>query len=496
MKKVWFILLTGMVLLGACQDSVQVDNKWMADATAYYLKPDRTEIAIDNPAGGYATFNIESQGTPWVITEIPDWIRLSATKGNSSTPITVTAAACKESGTRLGTLKLASDTEKWDFSQYITVTQVGSGPYLELDKTYFSFDGKANEELVPVKSNFKWRVLADNNWVHIEQREEDWMVVSVPINDGGGERRGNAFIVAEGNIEMAIIHVYQAVAKASVTEDPLSFDMAGGSCKLTVTSEAPWKVGNSSSWWSVTPNSGDPGTTEVTVVAALNNTPGDRSDRIGFRFAHSGADFATVQISQVGAYLELDETQLRGLSAMGGETHVTLNTNIPWEITEVPDFLTVSPMSGEGTTELTISFSSNQSFDEKNGDLFIGWAGHSARWSYWVWQRSRTPRFETDYGSSYLSTRPVAIMRCDASAQTLTVDLDTDGPWTIVYDRTFFDVTPTSSTGKCTLTITVDENDTEQGREGYFNIRPRGVPSYDDSQPSPWYLLLFQEKHE
>ena len=87
-------------------------------------------------------------------------------------------------------------------------------------------------------------------------------------------------------------------------------------------------------------------------------------------------------------------------------------------------------------------------------------------------------------------------MRCDASAQTLTVDLDTDGPWTIVYDRTFFDVTPTSSTGKCTLTITVDENDTEQGREGYFNIRPRGVPSYDDSQPSPWYLLLFQEKHE
>ena len=294
-----------------------------------------------------------------------------------------------------------------------------------------------------------------------------------------------------------MLTVIQEPAKASVTQDPHYFGLQGGSFTATVTSEAPWVVANSSSWWSVTPSSGEPGETDVSVFVGLNDFAGDRSDKIEFRLAHAQSAFGTIEIVQEGAYLELnDESVLHRLSSIGGEAHVTLNANIPWEIIEAPDFLSITPMSGNGTTELTLTFPSNQSFDEKYGDLFIKWVDHDSQWSYWVSQRSRIPQFgpEVSLGSSYLSDKPVVLLTCDSSAQTLTLVMDLEGPWKLVYDRTFFDVTPTASSGKCTLTFTVDEDESGQGRTGYVNIRPRGVPNYDDSQPSPWYIVVTQER--
>ena len=58
MKKFRLILLIGMVLLAACQDSVPVDNNWIADLRGYYLELDKTDLLFDNPRGGTAVFNV------------------------------------------------------------------------------------------------------------------------------------------------------------------------------------------------------------------------------------------------------------------------------------------------------------------------------------------------------------------------------------------------------------------------------------------------------
>lgn len=483
MKKFLIILLTGMVLLVACQDSVLVDNNWIVDVQGYYLDLDTTEITFDNPGDGTAVLNVVSEGTPWIITEVPDWITLSADRGTSSTAVTVSVTEYKRSGNRTGNFTFSSDLKKWSYNKKVYVQQVGSGPYIELAESSFSFDGNAHREIVAASSNFDWRYITDNTWITIEQTE-DGMVVSVGINDTGWDRNGKVQIYTPDGEWMATINVYQSVAKASISPPgPLHFDLGGGSCTLTVTSEAPWKVDASNSWWNVSPNSGKPGTTEVSVNASWNNIPGERSAKIGFRFAHAERDFATIEVLQEGAYTKLsDESVLRDLSSLGGEAHVTLIANIPWEITEVPDFISITPMSGDGTTELTLTYPSNQSFEGKEGYLLVGWVGFNSRWSYWVRQRSRAPEFIN--GENWVV--------CGPAAQTLSLPMDIEGPWSIVYERSFFDVTPTSSTGKCTFTITVDENETGQIREGHVNIRPHGVPAYDDSQPSIWNFSVRQ----
>ena len=488
MKKVLILLMMASVLLGACQDSVQVDANWIADGQGYYLELDTTDLTIDNPAGGSASFNVHSEGTPWIITDVPDWIELSVNKGSSSTPVTVRASEYKRAGDRYCLLKFSSDTGKWPYNEYISVTQVGWSPKIALAKNMFAFDGNAHEETVAASSNFTWRIANGYQWLSIVQKE-DAMVVSVTINDTGRDRNAKVDITAEDSEKLAVIEVSQAVAKATVAQDPIRFSLTGGTCELTVTSEAPWKVSNSSSWWGVNPRSGEPGTTEVTIRTNRNDVPGDRSDKIGFCFAQAFQDFATIEISQEGAYLELsDESSLKRLSSLGGETHLTLNTNIPWEITEVPDYLTVTPMSGEGTTDLTLTYPSNQSLDGKGGYLTIGWVDHNSRWSYWTRQRAREPFFENGATS--------VTVACGPAAQTLSLGMDMEGPWSIVYDRTFFDITPTSATGPCTFTITVDKNETGQIREGLVNIRPHGVPTYDDSQPSKYYFTVRQYGEE
>ena len=111
MKKVWFILLTGMVLLGACQDSAPVDNKWIVDLKGYYLQLDNTDVVIDNASGGQAIFNVYSQDTPWTILEVPEWISLSADRGSTSTPVTVTVSKNNRFEPRVGVFKFSSGTE-------------------------------------------------------------------------------------------------------------------------------------------------------------------------------------------------------------------------------------------------------------------------------------------------------------------------------------------------------------------------------------------------
>ena len=482
MKKVLILLMMASVLLGACQDSVQVNDKWVVDLKSYYLQLDNTDVVIDNASGGFATFNVYSQDTPWTISEVPEWITLSVNKGSSSTPVTVTASGNDRFEPRVGVFKFSSGTTKWNYYQYITVTQAGVSPIIQLEQSSFSFDGRAQSVTVGASSNFIWGFEGDD-WIHVKQQKNS-MTVDVWANDTGRARTGYvSILVAKTGEAVAFIEVMQAAATGTVSTDQLHFGRAGGSYKVTVTAEAGWAVSHTYDIFKVDPYRGDGGTTEVTISAKPNDSSVSWSDRLFFRLIHGEEAFGIIDVTQDGIRLSLDDNLIKNLSAMGGQVQIPLNANIPWRIIEVPDFLTVSPMSGTTSTELTFNVSENPTFSTRWGVLKMERPDDSsgAIWYFTIGQRSRTPNFDS---GTYLT--------CDASAQTLTLNVDTDGPWGIVYNRSFFDVTPTASEGKGTISFVVDENPGE-ARQGSANFRPHGVEGYDESQPSDWNLIVNQE---
>lgn len=86
MKKNFLYLVTAIVVLHiSCKDEKEYPNE-----NELNFSLNQTEISFDN-IGGTSKVELTANG-PWQINEIPDWIIIDQTKGNTSKEITVTVA--------------------------------------------------------------------------------------------------------------------------------------------------------------------------------------------------------------------------------------------------------------------------------------------------------------------------------------------------------------------------------------------------------------------
>ncbi len=479
-KLLFIVLVAGAALLTACQESSEMSNRVSVALHANYLHPERVDFQLPNASAATMELTIQSQDTPWTISNVPDWITVSPTSGNSTTTVTISVPEQTRATSRVGVFTLASGSSDWSYTKQITVTQPGATPYFELDKRSFSFDGAANTETVPIRSNFDVQI--NNNgygWINVSSHGSE-MEVSVSANDSGALRVGSVDIVFNNQV-MASITVSQIAGEFSVVVDPLNYGINGGSYKLSITTQAGWRINNNDHWLDISPKNGSAGTTEVTVTASPNDGDYARDGYLYIVYAGSSYEIASMPVHQDGVVMELEEVDMQNFSAVGGTEHIRLISNVDWAVTEVPSFLTISPMSGSGTTDVTLEIADNPTFDEKFGTLAFNRVGTGYSISTQVRQRSRTPNFEN---GTWLT--------CNDVPQTVKLNVDTDGPWGIVYERSFFDVTPTSSSGKQTINFIVDEN--KGGwRQGSANFRPHGVEGYDDSGESSWWIYVNQD---
>lgn len=486
-KLLFIVLVAGAALLTACQESSEMSSKVKVSLHATYLHPEQVDLQLHDAEGGTLVFTIQSQDTPWTILEVPDWMTVNPMSGNSTTTVSVTLTKNELASSRVGIFTLSSATEEWAYQKKITVSQDGAKPYLKMDDLAFSFDGAAHQEKVSAISNFDWEVSFENGgpiWLTVTSNGKE-MTLNVTPNDTQEARYETVLIKYKGTL-MGSFTVAQAPAEITYVADELHYGISGGSYHLSITSEAPWTVGTDNtitgqSWVDISPSKGGEGTTEVTITVPPNPGTNERACTIYIRFSSSQREIAALSLSQDGAVLDLDLDHLRNLSAMGGADHMLLTSNIDWVVTEVPEFLTISPMSGSGTTDLSFSIAENSTYDEKYGQVAIRGTEYEFGVSMEARQRSRRPDFTT---GTWLT--------CNDSPQTLTVDVDTDGPWGVVYERSFFDVTPTAASGKQTINFMVDENKGDW-RQGAANFRPYGVQGHDDNSESEWWIYVNQD---
>lgn len=486
-----FPIILAAIILGGCQESAQVSNRFSVSLHANYLHAERTDIHFDTSQSGTIQFTVQSQDTPWRFESIPDWITVNPTSGNGTTMVSVSVGEYKWATPRVGMLSLSSSSEDWKYTQQLSVSQAGATPYAQIDQTEFLFDGTAHSVSVAARSNFDWTLSGNNvGWITAVYNDtKGELSLSVLANDSGAERSATVNVVFNNTV-ITSFQVVQQPANASVAADPLDFVLKGGSYKLSITSEAPWKT-DCPSWLTISPASAAAGTTEVTVSAAPNPYDNARSGYLYFQFSPSSVEIAAIEIHQDGVLLEMNVEELQDISALGGTYKYTLRSNVDWQITNVPDFLKITPTSGTETTDLSFEVVDNPTFSEHSGYLNIQRANSGSSRSYWIRQRSRQPNFKQ---GTWLT--------CNDLAQTLTLTVDTYGPWYISYERRFFDMTPTVSEGKQDVLITVDENPYIEGnsssgnfRQSVAYFRPRGVvdDNYDENTSTNWTIYVNQD---
>lgn len=142
---------------------------------------------------------------------------------------------------------------------------------------------------------------------------------------------------------------------------------------LEVSANTSWSISSEiPRWLSVEPMSGNGSLTEVTIMTLEKNQNLEKRETL-LLFTNSYGNDKPIKIIQLGLadsdpFIELDDKQL-GIDLAGETKKVKLTANRPWEITSIPNWIKVSPTSGDNSTEISITVNENHEMAGKEAIL-------------------------------------------------------------------------------------------------------------------------------
>lgn len=150
------------------------------------------------------------------------------------------------------------------------------------------------------------------------------------------------------------------------------------------------------------------------------------------------------------------------LDGNGKSTLYKVVTNGAWSFVNLPSWVTVSPMSGNGDTDVTITTTDNPSaIEERKGQMTLRTANQER--TITLVQRPAREYIESDIIT--LTFQP------DGGTERFSIRSNTS--WTLNLTGNFFSTTPTSGTGNATFTVVCDVNNDEEQRMGSLDIVTR-----------------------
>lgn len=169
----------------------------------------------------------------------------------------------------------------------------------------------------------------------------------------------------------------------SVSTSSLTLDAGGGSVSFSVSSNVGWTVAGNAGWLTVSPSSGS-GNKGVVLTAVENNDVTARSCTLTIR-TDDGVCVETVRVEQssAGAVLAVNGASEAKLNFGGGEgesQQLNITANADWVISDVPDWIQVSPMNGKGNSVISIKTTKeNFSDEDRLAVLHVSGNGTSAK---------------------------------------------------------------------------------------------------------------------
>lgn len=152
----------------------------------------------------------------------------------------------------------------------------------------------------------------------------------------------------------------------------------GGTVLLTVTSSSPWTASTPYNYTTLDRTTGPSGSTTVQMAVTQNNrSDSTRLCRINFVNAEGGTYTFNIHQNPYGAIVDLEfNSDTRYFDSYTGGT---INGNVAcptaltsWEVITCPEWITVSPESGEtGVTQLTLTASANPDSVERSADVTV-----------------------------------------------------------------------------------------------------------------------------
>ena len=454
-----------LALLGltvSCNDELYMGGVGVVPATkAYYLYTNMLGFNLPDTVVNPSTFNVECQNVPWRLDVADEWLKVTPAEGNGeedTTLVSVGADINPSTYYRMSvfSLEAAMDTSVYKYSQQIWAAQQGNtGTSLTVScEVPLRLRASASSETFTVDTNApKFGLRTDADWLQAtasgneimvtasENKTEDVRVGYIYFDTYGQEWQNSSETIFTYYLE-----VRQESPEYSLSESSLAFRNTAGTKTVTLYCDLGWTASTTDSWIQVSPSSGSAGTVELSVSVTENGGVEERSGAVNL---HVDGDFLIeIPVKQSGLYMDMTESRFDFESGAASRT-VSMSTNLSfWNVLEKPSWVSVSPESGEaGEHTLTINVEDNPNTTKREGRVVVGNQGLSLADTLWVTQEGKW------FGS--LET----VLQFENVASSNTLDISTDGDWTVTTSDSWIAVNPSSGHGKAQVTVSVQANE-------------------------------------
>ena len=460
MKRRIIYIFSVIIALVGCADSVEYDpDAYSPSFSARYLGVSVNEFNLTDASEYQNNFQVKSMETPWGFTDLMDWIGLSKTEGSQTEDVEITVNEnLSGENNRLGVFYLESKKDDWAYTVPISVYQPAARPYALPEESALTFNGGLSSLGVKISYNCNWTCSTDVEWISAaKSADNDYVSVSVTENLTDASRSGSVLITRDG-ITLSSIYVTQRAAEVTIESNTLSFEKEAAAYELKLVSEVSWTAYTSQNWIDVTPASGDAGESILRISVLSNDSISSRTGYVYIKIGDSNK--VEIPIYQIGLYIELDETDLE-FSSEPDELTVKLNSNTSWVIDSYPDWVKVSPTSGYGPQDVTISVEDNPNVSSRNATLVVTQPGLNLKSNLNITQAGK----DFDFGGT-------AWFRFNFSegATLPLLQITTNGKWEAVSNDSWFSVSPTSMTGSAELMISIQPNSSYESRTGTITL--------------------------
>lgn len=454
MKKVIIYILYAFIIVG-CTEST-FDATRTPSLNRRFLNVPVSTLNFMSEAST-KSIRIESDETPWKVNVPSSWLSISPSTGNSSTDIQFTTQLNNSADTsRVCVTEIISEANDWERSFPVTITQEKAVPYLEFENTSLTIDSREQSKNISISSNTDFSIINNaENWLHVVSQSANGIILNIDENNTSDERIG--IITIKGKVHTNVssfLTIRQKKANITSSLETLLFGHEASTQNITIESGASWKV-TSSAWLTVSPSSGNAGSSIVSIMASNNASANDREGSVYFTI--EGTNCIELPVKQEGFKLSVSNAAL-SFDSFANSQSLDIVSNAEWIISDKPEWVTISNMTGNGNLSLTVSVSDNGTTLYRQGTITISTANNVVTKHIDVTQSAKW----VDYTDSTLSF--------GYSASTQSISFATDAKWSLINEQDWITIDKSSGDGDATLNISVEENKSTESRIGIVTL--------------------------
>lgn len=407
-----------------------------------------TETLTFENTASEANIDVTSEAK-WTASTSYSWINVSPESG--------------EAGTSTIKISVSPNTSVEERNGYV-VLSVGNkeriqipikqrGIYIETDKTSLEFEDSKGAQTIHVNSNTSWEITNLPSWISVDKisgKGNSEISITADDNPNTTERNGEFLVSQPGLTSMSVVKVHQKGKSFDVSEVTLLFGDKQETQNVSITTNGEWRAWTSADWITVSPQSAN-GNALLSITVAENDSEGERSGSV---VAMMGDASRTITIVQKGKYFSISNDMLN-IGSRGGNLGISLTTNTSWisRADGNADWLSVSPTSGSGNAEVTVSVSDNPSVNDRSSFVYIDALGRNV--SVLVTQKAR-----------YLTIDANELLFYSKGGTSNDVTISTDGEYSIDCQENWLTINRKGNT----FTVTASENTTKDARIGHITI--------------------------